>query len=105
MNQLFYKGVLQSDLECLSYIPGSITTDLKEAQMWADRIASRKRKGAARHVRHGKSVVIAMFIDTSNFMNCDEFQNGVKEHDRRNCWMNAVKSKAQVNTPVSFVIF
>jgi hypothetical protein len=103
MNQVFYKGVLESDL-IPGYIPGSVTRSQDEAQLWADRIASKKTKGAARHIRHGKSVVIRMVIDTSGFANCDEFQReNVKEHERRNCWMNVVRTKAQVNTPVEFL--
>lgn len=73
--------------------------------MWAERIASRKSKGAARHVKHGKSVVIRIVIDTAAFLDCNEFQRaGIAEHERANCWMNAVRSKAQVNVPINFTV-
>lgn len=104
MQVTFYKGVLQKDLSN-SYIPGSVTTDIKEALMWKDRISSKKNKGPAKHVRHGPSVIIKMTVDVSSFKDCKEFQReGVQEHLRDNCWMNTVRSKAQVNQVVPFVI-
>ena len=100
----FFKGVLVMDLKD-GYIPGSVTTDIREALMWKERISSNKQKGAAKHVRHGSSCIIKLTVDTSLFKTCHEFQrSGVTEHTRDNCWMNAVRSKAQINVPVSFTI-
>lgn len=85
-----------------NFIPGSVTTDIKEARMWADRIASKKTKGAAKHVRHGKSCIISFEMETNEFHNHEEFQReGVAEHSRFNCWMNQVRSKAQINSVIS----
>lgn len=104
MQVTFFKGVLQKDLSN-SYIPGSVTTDIKEALMWKDRISSKKNKGPAKHVRRGHSVIIKMTVDVSSFKDCQEFQReGVKEHHRDSCWMNTVRSKAQINQSVSFVV-
>lgn len=101
---IFYKGVLKTDLRA-NYVPGTITTSFKEALMWAERISSNKVKGAARNVRHGKSVVIKIFIDDSMLKGHEYFQeSGIAEHHRENCWTSAGKTKAQVNTPCDFVI-
>ena len=100
----FYKGVLVSDLSA-SFIPGSVTTDIKEALMWKERISSKKYKGAAKHVRHGSSCIVKIVVDTSEFLTADEFQRtGVSEHNRSSCWMNAIKSKAQINKVTDFTI-
>ena len=100
---LFYKGVLVSDLS-EKFIPGSVTTELHVAEMWANRISSKKSKGAARHVRHGRSCVVEIEFD-GVLISHDEFQRpGVKEHKRLNCWMNAVKDKAQINTECAWRI-
>lgn len=50
----FFKGVLVTDLNDF-YVPGSVTTDIREALVWQQRIQSNKKRGAAKHVRHGKS--------------------------------------------------
>ena len=100
MKQTFFKGVLLSDLKS-NFIPGSVTTCIKEALMWKERISSNKVKGAAKHVRHGKSCIIKIVVDTSEFKTSEEFQRpGVEEHSRVNCWMNSVKTKAQINSVV-----
>lgn len=97
----FFKGVLVNDLKD-NFIPGSVTTNINEARMWADRIASKKTKGAAKHVRHGKSCIISFEMETKEFHTHEEFQReGVAEHSRFNCWMNQVQSKAQVNSVIS----
>lgn len=104
MEVTFYKGVLLSDLSD-HYTPGSVTTDIREALMWKERIESKKNKNAAKHVRHGKSGIIKITLDTSGFLSADEFQRaGVSEHSRSECWMNAVRTKAQINHPTSFVL-
>lgn len=73
--------------------------------MWKERIESKKNKNAARHVRHGKSVIIKIVVDTTDFLSALEFQReGVDEHQRRCCWMNAVKSKAQINKPQPYTV-
>lgn len=96
----FYKGVLKKDLKN-GFVPGSVTTSLEEARVWADRIRSKKSKGAAKHVRHGESCIISFQLDTKDFQSHDEFQRaGVCEHKRLNCWMNQVQSKAQVNSAI-----
>ena len=98
---IFYKGLLVKDLKD-NFVPGSVTTSLTEARMWADRISSRKTKGAAKHVRHGKSCIISFEIDEKNLLSHEEFQRaGVSEHQRKNCWMNQVRSKAQINTVIN----
>lgn len=102
----FYKGVLLSDLTD-NYIPGTVTKDFKEALMWKERIDSKKSKGAAKHVRHGKSVIIRLHYDESNdpLLSCEEFQRqGVSEHNRNSCWLSAAKVKAQINKVVSYEI-
>ena len=104
MRVTFYKGVLLKDL-ISGYIPGSVTTDIKEALIWKERIESRKHKGAAKHVTHGKSCIIKIVVDTSDFLSALEFQReGVAEHERQCCWMNAVKSKAQINKPQPYTV-
>ncbi len=104
MKQTFFKGVLLSDLKS-NFIPGSVTTCIKEALIWKERISSNKVKGAAKHVRHGKSCIIKIVVDTSLFKTAEEFQrSGIKEHSRENCWMNSVKSKAQINSVVCYEI-
>lgn len=101
---IFYKGVLVSDLK-ESYIPGSVTTSYEEALIWKYRIESKKTKGAARHVRKGKSCVIAIEFDQTKLMNHEEFQRSeVKEHNRTSCWMSAVKDKAQLNTVCQYEV-
>ena len=100
----FYKGVLVKDRQG-SFIPGSVTTDIREALMWKERISSNKQKGAAKHVRHGKSCIIKITLDTQDFKDASEFQrSGVSEHGRDNCWMNSAKTKAQINTVQSFTV-
>lgn len=100
----FYKGVLCDDLKS-GYVPGSVTTDIREALMWKERIGSNKQKGAAKHVRHGKSCIIKIVVDTTHFLSALEFQReGVAEHKRQSCWMNAVKSKAQINEPQTYTV-
>ena len=100
----FFKGVLVKDLKD-GYIPGSVTTDIREALMWKERISGSKQKGAAKHVRHGASCIIKLTVDISLFKTCHEFQrSGINEHTRDNCWMNAVCSKAQINVPTPFII-
>lgn len=103
---IFYKGVLLSDLTD-NYIPGTVTKDFKEALMWKERIDSKKSKGAAKHIRHGKSVVIRFEYDELNdpLLSCEEFQRqGVSEHSRNSCWLSVAKVKAQINKPVSYEI-
>lgn len=102
MNKVkFYKGVLESDLKS-NYVPGTVTTVFNEALMWKERIESNKRKGAARNVRHGKSVIIEIVYE-GEIMSHEEFQrSGVKEHNRLNCWTSSAKNKAQINSVCSF---
>lgn len=98
---IFYKGVLLSDLRD-SYVPGTVTTDANEALMWKERIESRKSKGAAKHVRHGKSCVIRIVFD-GVINDHTHFQKaGIAEHSRVNCWTSAAKVKAQINTPCAY---
>lgn len=100
----FYKGVLESQLSA-RYIPGTVTVSFKEALMWKERIESNKRKGAARNVLHGISKIIEIEYDEKDLLSCDEFQRaGVSEHKRKNCWLNSVKDKAQINTCVNYRI-
>ncbi len=101
---IFYKGVLEKDLNTSRYVPGTVTTNMSEALMWKERIEGKPKKGASLHVRHGKSVVIEINYD-GDLLSCEEFQrSGVKEHSRLNCWLSAAKDKAQINTPVSFKV-
>jgi hypothetical protein len=93
----FFKGVLESDLKN-NYVPGTVTTVFNEALMWKERIESNKRKGAARNVRHGKSVIIEITYE-GEIATHEEFQrSGVKEHNRVNCWTSSAKNKAQINS-------
>jgi hypothetical protein len=99
----FYKGVLESDLKT-SYVPGTVTTVFNEALMWKERIESNKTKGAARNVRHGKSVIIEIVYE-SDIATHEEFQrSGVKEHNRVNCWTSSAKNKAQINSVCQYRI-
>lgn len=96
-NIKFYKGVLESDLKS-NYVPGTVTTVFNEALMWKERIESNKRKGAARNVRHGQSVIIEI-VYVGEITSHEEFQrSGVKEHNRCNCWTSSAKNKAQINS-------
>lgn len=97
----FYKGVLESDL-IAGYVPGTVTTDIKVAAGWRDRIQGRKTKGAAKHVRHGKACVIAIEY-AGNLLSWEEFQRaGVAEHSREDCWTSTLLDKAQINSVVSY---
>jgi len=98
-----YKGVLASDLKP-GYIPGTTAVDFKTAYMWATRIMSKKSKGAARHVRHGKSVVIKILFDGDIKDHTFFQEKGISEHNRPNCWTSSAKDKAQINTPVKYEI-
>lgn len=98
----FYKGVLISDLT-ERYIPGTVTTNIAEAVTWMDRISSKKRYGASKHIKHGPACLIKIEIDSSILKSHSQFQMaGVAEHDRESCWVNAGKSKAQINQPCSY---
>lgn len=100
---LFYKGVLLSDLKD-DYIPGTVTSSFREALTWKERIESNKSKGPAKHVRHGKAVVIEIIYE-GDLLSHEEFQkSGVKEHQRKNCWTSISKSKAQLNTVCKYRI-
>ncbi len=98
---LFYKGVLESDLKP-GYVPGTVTKVFKEALMWKERIESSKKKGAAKHVRHGKAVIVEIIFDGEILDACEFQRAGVKEHDRLCCWTSVAKDKAQVNQPVAY---
>ena len=102
---IFYKGVLKSDLHIVNYVPGTVTKNFNEALMWKERIESNKSKGAAKHVRHGKAVIIEIMFDETILLDHNEFQRqGVKEHQRNNCWLSSAKDKAQINTNIDFRI-
>lgn len=96
----FYKGVLKEDL-CNNYIPGTVTNDFKEALIWKNRISGNKAKGAAKHVRHGKAVVIEFEFNEKDLKHYIHFQiKGLTEHNKDNCWCSGGKTKAQINTPI-----
>ena len=97
----FYKGALANDLKS-GYIPGTVTTVFNEALMWKERISGNKQKGAAKHLKHGRSVIIEIdyagdILDHLHFQ-----KEGVTEHSRVNCWTSLAKTKAQINTPVQY---
>lgn len=99
----FFKGVLLSDLR-LGYIPGTVTTEFKIALSWKEVIDSNKCKGKARHVRHGKAVVIEIHYN-GHLADHEAFQrSGQHEHQRENCWISAAKNKAQINTVCEYRI-
>ena len=99
----FYKGVLVKDLNP-NYVPGTVATEFKVALEWAERINSNKKKGAAKHVRHGDSCVIEIEYN-GELLSHDEFQrSGVKEHERMSCWTSSAKDKAQLNIPCKYRI-
>ena len=101
---VFYKGVLLSFLSD-AYIPGTVTTDFNIALMWAERIEGNKKKGAARHIRHGKSCIIEIQYDGPDLLDHNEFQRkDVHEHERKNCWTSLAKNKAQINTVCEYRI-
>lgn len=100
----FYKGVLEKDL-CDNYVPGTVTTDFKEALMWKERIESKKNKGAAKHITHGKAVIITFNYNESLLKSSDNFQaSGITEHSKENCWTSDSKTKAQINTNIDYYI-
>lgn len=99
----FYKGVLESDLKT-NYVPGTVTTIFNEALMWKERIESKKNKGAARNVRHGKAVVIEINYSGELGSELDFQVSGKPEHQRNNCWTSIVKTKAQINTVCEYRI-
>ena len=104
MKQIFYKGVLESDLK-LGYIPGTVTNNIQEALLWMNRISSKKTKGAAKHSRKGKSVIVKFEYCIDNLMTPEEFQReGVKEHERNSCWTSSLRVKAQINESANFEI-
>jgi hypothetical protein len=103
MNQIFYKGVLKSQLK-ENFIPGTVTNNFNIALTWKERISGNKRKGAASHVTHGRSCVIEILYN-GDLAPCDAFQAaGVPEHKRPNCWLSAAKDKAQINTVCKYRI-
>lgn len=62
-----------------------------------NRISSNKSKGAARHIKHGKSCIIEIEF-AGEILHHEHFQKpGVAEHKRPNCWTSAAKDKAQIN--------
>lgn len=96
---IFYKGTVTATVDD-RFVPGSVTTDIRKALVWKERLESKKTKGAARHVTKGKSCVV-MFSYEGELNDHSEFQRpGVSEHDRGNCWMAADKTQAQINTKV-----
>lgn len=101
---IFYKGVLCYFLDD-KFIPGTVTTNISEAMVWADRISGRKTKGACKHVKHGKSCIIQLEFDETLLLTAQEFQRaGVKEHNRLNCWTSEAKTKAQINNRVKYSV-
>lgn len=100
----FYKGVLASDLKS-TYIPGTVTKNRKEAELWFERIVSKKRHGPSRHIRHGEACIIEFEFDETMLLNHSNFQeSGISEHSRVNCWTSTAKVKAQINIPIDYVI-
>lgn len=100
---LFYKGVLISHLS-EQYKPGTVTTNFNIAYVWYERISGRKKKGAARHVPHGASCIIAIEYDGVLLEHAEFQRYGIKEHERENCWTSAAKDKAQINTVCKYRI-
>lgn len=101
---VFYKGVLRSFLSD-KFVPGTVTKDFNEALRWAERINGNKTKGPSRHIKHGNSCVIEMFIDEDTLSDHNEFQRpGVHEHARKNCWTSQNKTKAQINIVTKYNI-
>lgn len=103
MNQIFYKGVLKSHLK-ENFIPGTVTNNFNIALTWKERISGNKRKGAANHVKHGRSCIVEI-IYNDVLASCEHFQvAGVTEHKRVNCWLSSAKDKAQINTICNYRI-
>ena len=72
--------------------------------MWYERIQSNKKKGAAKHIRHGDAVIIEINYD-GELKDASYFQvNGVAEHKKENCWTSHDKQKAQINTVCQYRI-
>ena len=102
---MFYKGVLLTDLEVSQYIPGTVTKDIWEAQKWVEQIQTKKHNGKSRHSRKGQACIIEIDFPENELHSCVEFQRaGVTEHARISCWTSNLKTKAQINTPVSFKV-
>lgn len=100
---IFYKGVLKSFLN-EEFIPGTVAVDFKTAHVWKERIEGKKAKGASKHIKHGKSVVIEIQYN-GVIHDHEHFQMaGISEHDRKNCWTSTGKDKAQLNVPCKYRI-
>lgn len=99
----FFKGVLKKGLKD-NYIPGTVTTNFREALMWQERISSKKSKGPSKHIQHGEAVIIEIEYE-GVLLSHEEFQRpGVMEHHRKNCWTSSVKDKAQINSVCQYRI-
>jgi len=97
---LFYKALFEEDI-IAGFIPGTVTTDFHEAYKWWCRYSSVKRKKFGVK-RCGTPVIIRFDFDDKGLLPADEFQRvGIKEHARRNCWTGTIKTKAQINTPIT----
>jgi hypothetical protein len=94
---LFYKACFDTDLK-EGYIPGTVTTDLKEAIKWFYRYSSKKRRQFG--IRRTGTPIIIKFEFDKPLLPPTEFQNNMPEHQRRSCWCSSLKVKAQINEPV-----
>lgn len=98
---IFYKAILEKNLNNEAIIPGTVTTDFDEAMLWYNRYNSKKNNGITRHLEKGKAVIIELYFDETELKSAFEFQRaGVHEHQRMNCWTSIMKTKAQINTPI-----
>ena len=102
----FYKAIPVVDLNAQGnlLIPGTVTNDIKIAELWWERYNSKKKniKGAAKHIKRSAACIIAFDFDESLLLHHSEFQrSGVSEHNRKNCWTSGLKDKAQINSVVN----
>lgn len=103
VQETFYKAIPVASLSKSEVIPGTVTTDYKEALQWYERYNSAKKnpKGPAKHIERQPACIIKFKYDTSKLLSSEEFQRaGVREHDRRSSWTSLAKEKAQINEPI-----
>jgi predicted transcriptional regulator len=98
---IFYKSIYKEDIKN-NYIPGTVTTDIKEACVWFQKYSSvYKKKKKFSIKRNGEAIIIKFIFDENLIKSHLEFQkNGVSEHNRLNCWTSQYKTKAQINSPI-----
>jgi hypothetical protein len=96
---VFYKACFVNDV-IDTYIPGTVTCDIREALKWFLRYNSKKRTNYDIK-RSGIPCLIKFNYNIDKLENARLFQSkGIKEHEICDCWTSNSKIKAQINSPV-----